>query len=232
MKSSTPKVLHEVCGRTMLGHVLAAARELAPAAAGRGGRRRRAARWPGTWPSTRPTPRPSCRAGAAAPATRCGWRRMASAAGPASDGTVVVTYGDTPLLRGQTLRRAGGGARGGRRRGRPRWSPALMTRPGYGRIVRDAAGRFAAIVEQADATPEQAAIDEINTGMYAFDGAPAGRRARAGCPPTTPRARSTSPRCCRSCAATAARSAPCGARTSTRSWASTTRPSWPGRAGC
>ncbi len=41
---------------------------------------------------------------------------------------------------------------------------------GYGRIVRDTDGQFAAIVEQADASPEQRAIDEINSGMYAFDG--------------------------------------------------------------
>jgi bifunctional UDP-N-acetylglucosamine pyrophosphorylase/glucosamine-1-phosphate N-acetyltransferase len=41
---------------------------------------------------------------------------------------------------------------------------------GYGRIVRDEDGGFAAIVEQADATPEQRAINEINSGMYAFDG--------------------------------------------------------------
>ena len=42
---------------------------------------------------------------------------------------------------------------------------------GYGRIVRDEAGALAGIVEDADATPEQRAIDEINSGCYAFDGA-------------------------------------------------------------
>jgi bifunctional UDP-N-acetylglucosamine pyrophosphorylase / glucosamine-1-phosphate N-acetyltransferase len=41
---------------------------------------------------------------------------------------------------------------------------------GYGRIVRDEAGAFTGIVEEADATDEQRAIDEINSGMYAFDG--------------------------------------------------------------
>ena len=42
---------------------------------------------------------------------------------------------------------------------------------GYGRIVRDERGALAEIVEDADATPEQRAIDEINSGCYAFDGA-------------------------------------------------------------
>jgi bifunctional UDP-N-acetylglucosamine pyrophosphorylase/glucosamine-1-phosphate N-acetyltransferase len=42
---------------------------------------------------------------------------------------------------------------------------------GYGRIVRDASGDVTAIVEQKDATPEQAAITEINSGIFAFDGA-------------------------------------------------------------
>jgi bifunctional UDP-N-acetylglucosamine pyrophosphorylase/glucosamine-1-phosphate N-acetyltransferase len=81
----------------------------------------------------------------------------------------VVTYADTPLLRGETLNElvqahhAQGAA-----------VTALTARlsdpTGYGRIVRDADGQFAAIVEQADASPEQRAIDEINSGMYAFDG--------------------------------------------------------------
>ena len=41
---------------------------------------------------------------------------------------------------------------------------------GYGRILRDADGAVTAIVEQRDATAEQRAITEINSGMYAFDG--------------------------------------------------------------
>ena len=41
---------------------------------------------------------------------------------------------------------------------------------GYGRIIRDADGAFTGIVEEADASPEQRAITEINSGMYAFDG--------------------------------------------------------------
>jgi len=41
---------------------------------------------------------------------------------------------------------------------------------GYGRIVRDGHGQLSEIVEEADASPAQRAIDEINSGVYAFDG--------------------------------------------------------------
>ena len=40
---------------------------------------------------------------------------------------------------------------------------------GYGRIIRDESGEFLAIVEEADATPAQRAVDEINSGVYAFE---------------------------------------------------------------
>jgi bifunctional UDP-N-acetylglucosamine pyrophosphorylase/glucosamine-1-phosphate N-acetyltransferase len=84
-------------------------------------------------------------------------------------GVVVVTLGDTPLLRSQTLadlvavHRADHNA-----------VTALTARvpdpTGYGRIVLDGRGRISEIVEELDATPEQRAIDEINSGVFAFDG--------------------------------------------------------------
>jgi bifunctional UDP-N-acetylglucosamine pyrophosphorylase/glucosamine-1-phosphate N-acetyltransferase len=165
MKSSTPKVLHQVCGRTMLGHVLAAARELAPerlvvVVGDSGG------------PVARYLAEFAPDALAVVQRRRGGTGHAAriamEALGPV-DGTVVVTYGDTPLLRGRTLAGlvAAHAATGAA-------VTALVARAddptGYGRIIRDSAGDFAGIVEQADATPEQAAVDEINTGMYAFDG--------------------------------------------------------------
>jgi bifunctional UDP-N-acetylglucosamine pyrophosphorylase / glucosamine-1-phosphate N-acetyltransferase len=82
---------------------------------------------------------------------------------------VLVTYADTPLLRGSTLAslvsdRVKAGA-----------AAAVLTARasnpfGYGRVIRDFGGDFVQIVEQSDATPEQQAITEINSGMYAFDG--------------------------------------------------------------
>jgi bifunctional UDP-N-acetylglucosamine pyrophosphorylase / glucosamine-1-phosphate N-acetyltransferase len=170
MKSSTPKVLHEVCGRTMLGHALAAARELAPRqlAVVVGEADGPVARYLADyWPDARAIVQGPRRG--TGHAVRVAVDALDALDGPGLDGTVVVTYGDTPLLRGQTLRdlvaahEAAGAA-----------VTALVARAsdptGYGRIVRDGAGRFAAIVEHADASPAQAAITEINSGMYAFDG--------------------------------------------------------------
>jgi bifunctional UDP-N-acetylglucosamine pyrophosphorylase / glucosamine-1-phosphate N-acetyltransferase len=165
MKNSTPKVLNEVCGRTMLGHVMAAARELRPGrlvvvVGDAGG------------PVARYLAEYAPDALAVVQARRGGTghavRTVVETLGTI-DGTVVVTYGDTPLLRGRTLaglvaaHESAGAA-----------VTALVARAddpaGYGRIIRDPAGDFAAVVEQADASPQELAIDEINTGMYAFDG--------------------------------------------------------------
>jgi bifunctional UDP-N-acetylglucosamine pyrophosphorylase/glucosamine-1-phosphate N-acetyltransferase len=170
MKSSTPKVLHEVCGRTMLGHALAAARELAPErlAVVVGEADGPVARYLADyWPDARAIVQGPRRG--TGHAVKVAVEDLEARDGTGLDGTVVVTYGDTPLLRGQTLRdlvaaRESAGAA----------VTALVARAGdpagYGRIVRDRAGRFTSIVEDADATAEQAAITEINSGMYAFDG--------------------------------------------------------------
>jgi bifunctional UDP-N-acetylglucosamine pyrophosphorylase/glucosamine-1-phosphate N-acetyltransferase len=170
MKSSIPKVLHEVCGRTMVGHALATARALEPQrlAVVVGEPDDPVARYLAQYA-------PDARAIVQGPrrgtghAVRVAVEALETADGGALDGTVVVTYGDTPLLRPQTLagllaaHESAGAA-----------VTALVARAddptGYGRIVRDSAGRVTGIVEQADATPEQAAITEINSGMYAFDG--------------------------------------------------------------
>jgi bifunctional UDP-N-acetylglucosamine pyrophosphorylase/glucosamine-1-phosphate N-acetyltransferase len=96
--------------------------------------------------------------------------RMMTEAVGAIHGVVVVTYGDMPLLRGETLQelvrahQAGGSA--------VTVLTTMATDPaGYGRIVRDKAGTLARIVEDRDATSEELSIQEINSGCYAFDGA-------------------------------------------------------------
>jgi len=81
---------------------------------------------------------------------------------------VLVLYGDMPLLRVETLRAL---------RDRHLASGAAITMmtvvrddpQGFGRIVRDAEGRIQAIVEQAEATPEIAALRELNVGIYTFE---------------------------------------------------------------
>ncbi len=86
----------------------------------------------------------------------------------ACGGSVVVLSGDCPLVRPSTIKtlldtRKSNGA-----------SAVILTSieddpAGYGRIVRNEAGEVSAIVEHKDCTPEQLAIKEVNSGMYAFD---------------------------------------------------------------
>jgi len=91
-------------------------------------------------------------------------------AGPALEdyqGTLLVVCGDTPLLRPGTLdhllqTHAASGA------AVTVLSMRLPDPTGYGRIVRDGADGIAAIVEERDATAEQRALDEVNSGIYAF----------------------------------------------------------------
>jgi bifunctional UDP-N-acetylglucosamine pyrophosphorylase / glucosamine-1-phosphate N-acetyltransferase len=85
-------------------------------------------------------------------------------------GTLVLLSGDVPLLRPATLRALI--ARHEQHRAAATVLTARVDRPqGYGRIVREH-GAIAAIVEEKDATPAERAIDEINSGIYAFDVAP------------------------------------------------------------
>jgi len=166
MKSRIPKVLHQLCGRSMLGHVLAAAGELDPqrtvivAGHGREEVSAEAARY-----ATNAVVVVQDRQAGTGHAVR-----MVIEALGIMPGIVLVTYGDMPLLRAGTLaalvreHAAAGNA-----------VTVLTARvgdpSGYGRIIRDDRGWLADIVEDADATPEQRAIDEINSGCYAFDGA-------------------------------------------------------------
>ena len=85
------------------------------------------------------------------------------------DGPVVVLNGDMPLIRGGSIRALLDAQR--------QESAACVVgtarteaNVGLGRIIRDQGGEFVRIVEEVDATPEEAAIEEINTGLYAFDG--------------------------------------------------------------
>ncbi|MBI3574556.1 MAG: bifunctional UDP-N-acetylglucosamine diphosphorylase/glucosamine-1-phosphate N-acetyltransferase GlmU [Gammaproteobacteria bacterium] len=162
MYSDTPKVLHHLAGRPLLAHVLESAHALKPVAVhvvyGHGGERVREA---------------FAQAGViwARQAEQKGTGHAVAQATPAvSDrATVLVLYGDVPLIRSQTLQELLKAAGSG--------SLALLTAEleqpaGYGRIIRDPAGQVARIVESKDATPEEAAVREVNTGFLA---APAGK---------------------------------------------------------
>ena len=171
MRSKTPKVLHTLAGRSMLAHALHAAAELDPThLVVVVGHEREAV-------------------GAAALEAASGLDREITIAvqeeqngtGHAVDcglgalptdfsGTVVVTSADVPLLDGHTLH-----GLLDEHRAEPTQAGATVLTfvpadpNGYGRIVRDADGEVAEIVEHADATPDQVAITEVNSGVYAFD---------------------------------------------------------------
>ncbi len=84
------------------------------------------------------------------------------------DGPVLVLTGDTPLLKGASLQ----GLLDDLRTNKAACvvgTARTENNHGLGRIVRDAAGNFLRIVEQRDATPEEQAITEINTGCFAYD---------------------------------------------------------------
>jgi len=166
MKSRIPKVLHSLCGRSMLGHALAAAGELDPhrlvVVVGHGQAEVGAE-------AARQAPDVSLVVQERQAGTGHAVRMVIEALGDLP-GTVVVTYGDMPLLRGQTLaalvrEHAAAGNAVTVLTGR------VADPSGYGRIVRDDRGALAEIVEEADATAAQRAIGEINSGCYAFDGA-------------------------------------------------------------
>ncbi|MEV5611107.1 bifunctional UDP-N-acetylglucosamine diphosphorylase/glucosamine-1-phosphate N-acetyltransferase GlmU [Streptomyces sp. NPDC052225] len=167
MKSATPKVLHELCGRSLVGHVLAAARELNPEelVVVVGHEREKVAAHVGAIDAGARTAVQAEQNGTGH-AVRMGLEGLDSAV----DGTVVVVCGDTPLLTGATLtdlaatHTADGNAV-------TVLTAEVPDATGYGRIVRDAAsGAVTAIVEHKDATDAQRAIREINSGVFAFDG--------------------------------------------------------------
>ncbi len=81
---------------------------------------------------------------------------------------VVVLYGDTPLLTSSTVSRMIAESKGA---AMVVLSADIADPTGYGRVVRNASGHVTAIVEEADATPSQRSLTEINSGLYCFDGA-------------------------------------------------------------
>ncbi|MGO2036965.1 MAG: bifunctional UDP-N-acetylglucosamine diphosphorylase/glucosamine-1-phosphate N-acetyltransferase GlmU [Brevibacterium sp.] len=85
-------------------------------------------------------------------------------------GTVVVTYGDVPLLTAETISSLVE-VHESARNAVTVLSAEVDEPTGYGRIVRDASGALLRIVEQKDASEDERAIREINSGIYAFDAA-------------------------------------------------------------
>ncbi|MFE6826808.1 bifunctional UDP-N-acetylglucosamine diphosphorylase/glucosamine-1-phosphate N-acetyltransferase GlmU [Streptomyces sp. NPDC057690] len=167
MKSAIPKVLHEISGRSLVGHVLAAARELDPenlvVVVGHA-REKVTAHLAEVDAGVRTAVQEE--QNGTGHAVRMGLEQL----GGDIDGTVVVVCGDTPLLTGATLaelaatHHADGNAV-------TVLTAEVPDATGYGRIVRDgASGTVTAIVEHKDADDAVRAIREINSGVFAFDG--------------------------------------------------------------
>jgi bifunctional UDP-N-acetylglucosamine pyrophosphorylase/glucosamine-1-phosphate N-acetyltransferase len=162
MNSNLPKVLQSLAGRPLLQHVIRTAVELEPSnlyvVYGHGG----------------------AQVQAALPHEPVEWILQANQLGTGhavmqamcvipDDHTVLVLYGDVPLIRSPSLKKLISLAEQG--------ALAVLTvdlddAAGYGRVVRGADGRVSAIVEHRDASPVQLEIRELNTGLMA---APAGR---------------------------------------------------------
>jgi bifunctional UDP-N-acetylglucosamine pyrophosphorylase/glucosamine-1-phosphate N-acetyltransferase len=163
MRSRLPKVLHPLGGRPMIGHVLdalgRAGIEHRVVVTGHGGDAVEAALG-GEVPTARQDPQLGT-----ADAVRVGLVRV-----PNEARHVIVTMGDAPLVPPELFQallrqQAEGDA------ALALLSARVPTPAGYGRVVRDAAGGAAAIVEEADADAATRALDEINAGAYCFDAA-------------------------------------------------------------
>ena len=169
MKSSLPKVLHPLCGRPMLVHVLDTLARLPleriVVVVGHGADT--------VMEATREQYRGEIVVEFVEQRTRRGTGDAASVALTAfadtidAEDDVIVVTGDAPLLRAETLAHLAREHRLADAAGS--LLTARMADPtGYGRVVRDAHGHVAAIVEQSDATPDQLAIDEVNPSIYCF----------------------------------------------------------------
>ncbi len=169
MKSANPKVLHPIGGRSLIGHAVHAAAGLRPenlvVVIGHG--RDLVADHLGTLASEieiQPRIAVQEQQRGTGHAVGCALDVLPDA----TSGTVVITYGDVPLLDRETL-----SALLDEHATASNAVTVLTTRladpTGYGRIVRDPDRRITGIVEQADASPEQLAITEVNSGVYAFD---------------------------------------------------------------
>jgi bifunctional UDP-N-acetylglucosamine pyrophosphorylase / glucosamine-1-phosphate N-acetyltransferase len=168
MKSATPKVLHAVAGRSLLGHVIEAASTLEPhhlvVVVGHGRDEVSAhvaevAPWALTIVQQEQN--------GTGHAVRVALEDLAAKGISTADGPVVVLTGDTPLLTGRTL--VGMLLEHESTSASATVLTARLSDPtGYGRVVREVGGSVAAIVEDKDATEDQRRIDEINSGMYAF----------------------------------------------------------------
>lgn len=170
MRSALPKVMHPVAGVPMLRHVLDAACALQPErlVVVVGPEMEAVSRFVAPWPTVVQTERRGT-----ADALRAALPELAG-----FPGTVLVLYGDTPLLRAETLAGLATALTDAAAEPAATHEPAAVAvlgmRPadpaGYGRLVLGSDGHLERIVEHLDACPEERAIGLCNGGLMAFDG--------------------------------------------------------------
>ena len=169
MRSSLPKVLHQIAGRSLLVHVIEAASALEPEhiviVVGHA-RDQVIAHVEEFAPWAMTVVQAEQRG--TGHALRIAIADLGSQGISLSSGPVVVLTGDTPLLTGHTLQGLVHEHR--QTAAKATVLTAHLADPtGYGRILRDGSGGLQRIVEHKDALPEELAIDEINSGIYAFE---------------------------------------------------------------
>lgn len=163
MKSQVPKVLHRIGGRPLVGHVLDVARDLAPShvvVVVRHERDQVADAVLGISPEVVVVDQDEI------PGTGRAVE-VALDALPDFDGDVLVLSGDVPLLDADTLAAFVAEHRGASA-GATLMTAVLGDPAGYGRVIRESDGSVARIVEQKDASAEEAAVAEVNAGIYVF----------------------------------------------------------------
>ncbi len=165
MKSRQAKVLHSVAGRSLLGHVLAAVNHLNPEQIRIvvGSNRESVEEHIAQISPLAHTVFQEKRGGT-------GHATQLALAESSPKGTVLVLAGDTPMLTGESLSLFLEAHNEGN------FAASVLTAEhpdptGYGRIIRDDSDEFLRIVEESDASEDQKFIVEINSGVYAFDGA-------------------------------------------------------------
>ena len=156
MQSSIPKVLHTLAGRPLVAHVLQTARRLNAdrihVVVGYGAE---------AVQSAVAAADVQCHLQAEQLGTGHAVKQAISGCEPTS--IVLVLFGDVPLITEKALRAVLAKAE----TGVAMLSATLPNPAGYGRVVRSADAGFVAVVEEKDATPEQRALQEINTGVLA-----------------------------------------------------------------
>jgi bifunctional UDP-N-acetylglucosamine pyrophosphorylase/glucosamine-1-phosphate N-acetyltransferase len=173
MRSSRPKVLHEVAGRPLLDRVLDTALAVAgdPAAVVAVIPKEDSSKEKDTVAAHLKANHPRVRIAVQDPPRGTGDAvRAAAAAGAFGKAkTVVVLSGDVPLLEADVVKALVAALKADKKAAVAVLTATLANASGYGRIVRDRAKKFVRIREEKDSSSKEKGIREINTGTYAFD---------------------------------------------------------------